>query len=179
MDLTSHLEAILFATAEPMSIKELASLTGKNGSDVRQAAEALEAILRERGIVLLKNGDMLELRTHPSLKEVVERALEEPFTRSIGPAGAEVLSIVLYKGAVSRGEIEQIRGVNSGSVLRLLSVRGLIRKREGEGRFYEATEELLAHLGVVEASALPLYEETRERLRALEEMREVEAHADA
>lgn len=170
MELTHHIEAILFATAEPMSLKELSTITGEEKEEVRKAVEALAVMTRDRGVVLVRSGEMVELRTHQDASSVVEKALEEPFSRTIGPAGVEVLSIILYNGPATRGDIEHIRGVNSGSALRLLSLRGLIQRRgEGESRLYEATTDTLAHFGVTSIEELPDYEETKHRLTTLAE----------
>ena len=170
MELTHQIEAILFATAEPMSLKELATITGSSKDDVKKATEALFMMMRDRGIVLVKSGDMVELRTNGDASGVVSKALEESFSATIGPAGIEVLSIILYHGPLTRGEIEHIRGVNSGSALRLLSLRGLVQRRgEGESRQYEATVEILSHFGVASTEELPDFEETKARLMSLSE----------
>src|SRR6185295_5857915 len=93
--------------------------------------------------------------------------------REVGRAGQEVLSAVLYRGPLTRSEIDFIRGVNSSQTLRTLTMRGLVRKvqnpKDSRSFLYEATTELLATLGVARARDLPDYAEVREKLSKLEE----------
>jgi len=79
----------------------------------------------------------------------------------------------LYRGALSRAQIDFIRGVNSSQTLRTLAMRGLVRKipnpKDERSFLYEPTTELLAELGVSQIADLPEFETIREKLRTLEE----------
>ena len=84
---------------------------------------------------------------------------KEEFSRELGRAGSETLAVVLYRGPVSRREIDQIRGVNSGFILRALLIRGLIERTEsvvGERSFtYKPSLKLFEHLGIRRREDLP------------------------
>jgi segregation and condensation protein B len=72
--------------------------------------------------------------------------------KDLGKAGLETLSIVLYKGPISRADIDYVRGVNSAFILRNLSVRGLITKEDNK---YKPTLDLISHLGIKHIDELP------------------------
>src|SRR3989344_340255 len=79
------------------------------------------------------------------------------FYSELSRASLETLAIILYKGPISRREIDHIRGVNSGLILRSLMIRGLIERTEGTERSYsyKATLKLLEHLGITRREDLP------------------------
>jgi segregation and condensation protein B len=162
----------LFAKAEPVKHAELfsaLSLDAASGQHVlARAAAALDAV----GLALVDDGKEVELRTASTAAALVERIRKEEFSRDIGRAGLETLAIVLYRGPVSRSQIDYVRGVNSSHILRALSMRGLIRRvanpKDERAFLYEPTTELLAHLGVASLSGLPEYAEMRQTIDALE-----------
>ncbi len=158
MELTHKIEAVLLYKNEPVSLKELSKILNASHDDVSAALRELEASYRHRGIVLVSTGEEVSFGTHPDLAKLIEDMQREELSREIGRAGLETLAIVLYKGPVSRREIDYIRGVNSGFILRNLLVRGLVERTEiaGERSYsYKATLELLRHLGVTKKEDLP------------------------
>lgn len=169
-DLAAQLEALLFALGRPLSRKELAQ---KLNAPLDQLELALKELAgRPGGISLIDDGREVELRTSASAAPLIERLRKEEYSREIGRAGLEALSAILYRGPLTRAEIDFIRGVNSSQTLRTLTTRGLVRKiqnpRDERSFLYEATTELLGHLGVTEVSELPDYQTVREKLQALE-----------
>ncbi len=165
------IEALLFALGRPMSKKELSQKLGISQSDIEIALTTLRS--RMGGVVLVDDGITVELRTSPSVTSIIERLRKEEYSRDIGRAGLETLSAILYRGPLTRVEIDFIRGVNSSQILRTLLMRGLVRKtphpRHQRSFLYEPTTELLAHLGITHISDLPNYNETRGKLSILEE----------
>lgn len=161
-NLHAALESALFFKSEPASAKELAALVGAKPDEVRAALKDLQTDYSQRGIVLVSDGEMWSFGTHPAQSALVEKMRKEEFSSELGRAGLETLAIVLYRGPVSRREIDQIRGVNSGFVLRTLLIRGLIERTEsaaGERSFtYKPTLALFEHLGVSSREELPEYE---------------------
>ena len=103
---------------------------------------------------------------------MVEQARKEAFNRSVGRAGLEVLAAILYKGALTRAEVDFLRGVNSSQTLRTLAARGLVRKipnpKDERSFLYEPTTELLSAVGLTHASDLPEYEEVRKKFTDME-----------
>ena len=164
--LEHKIEAVLFFRNEPVGLAELSKLLGASEEDLRSAISHLQTEYEERGIVIVVNGDEVSLGTHPDVSELIETMQKEELSRELGRAGLETLSIVLYRGPVSRREIDHIRGVNSGFILRTLLVRGLIERAESDGDpstvlragrsySYKATLKLFQYLGVTKKEDLP------------------------
>ena len=169
-NVANHIEALLFAFG-PMSRAELSKKLSAGSEELEQGIAALAARLAG-GIALVDDGHMLELRTAPAAAEAVERAVKEENSRDIGKAGLEALAAIVYRGPLTRAEIDFIRGVNSSQTLRTLTMRGLVRRVENpkdERSFlYEPTTELLAQLGVASRSQVPEYDSVRAKLEQLE-----------
>lgn len=160
-NLESKIEAIIFFKNEPVTVKELSKLLGESGEAVKEALRNLQKFYKDRGIVLASDGEYTSFGTHPHLSEFIQKLQKEEFSRELGRAGLETLAIVLYKGPVSRREIDHIRGVNSSFILRNLLIRGLIERASdlsGERSYiYKATLKLLEYLGVTKLEDLPDY----------------------
>lgn len=152
MTLDARIEAILFWKAEPISISKLATLLEKQEADIRDALEDLEDRLEGRGITLIKNENEVSLVTAPEVSDLIESMTKEELMKDLGKAGLETLSIVLYKGPVTRADIDYVRGVNSAFILRNLSIRGLILK---ENNLYKPSLELISYLGIKKIEDLP------------------------
>ena len=169
-NLAVQLEALLFALGRPASHKELQKMLGTTEPELREALTGLSEA--GRGIVLVDDGVAVELRIAGEASALVERVRKEEYTRDIGKAGMEALAAILYRGPLTRAEVDFIRGVNSSQTLRTLLMRGLVRKtpnpRDERSFLYEPTTELFAELGISRRSELPRFEELRKRLEELE-----------
>jgi segregation and condensation protein B len=165
MNHESRIEAILFYKSEPVSTREVAKLAEVSEKEARAALLGLQEAYKDRGIVLVGDGDQWAFGTHPEHSALIEKLRKEEFSRELGRAGLETLAIILYRGPVSRREIDQIRGVNSGFILRTLLIRGLIERTDpstssGQGvsdrsYFYKPTLALFEHLGLKKREELP------------------------
>ena len=166
--LEQKLEAILFYKNEPLTIKELAKLTEKDEKEIREALKNLSKSLEGRGICLIQTEKEVSLATAPEMKELIEKIARDEMSSEIGRAGLETLSIILYKGPISRKEIDYIRGVNSTFILRNLSIRGLVEKEPDpqDQRIYryKAALPLLAHLGLKNVEELPEFANLKEKV---------------
>ena len=162
LTLEAQIEAILFWKAEPLTIPELARVLARTEAEINQALETLTTKIADQGIALIHNNDEIMLGTSPQAGELIERLTKEELSREIGKAGLETLTVILYRGSVSRAEIDYIRGVNSSFILRNLLVRGLIDKisnpADARSFLYRPTFELLAWLGVKDPAELPDYQ---------------------
>ncbi len=171
-ELVSSIEALLFACSRPFSREELSRMLDVSGEDVEAALAALSENTKDRGVSLVDDGKVVELRTTASTAGVIERIRKEEFSRDIGRAGLEALAAILYRGPLSRAEVDFIRGVNSSQTLRTLLTRGLIRKiqnpKDERSFLYEPTTEVYAELGLTTRSELPSYTEVRQKLADLE-----------
>jgi segregation and condensation protein B len=168
MNLTQKIEGYLFYTGEAVATKKLAKVFAASEGEVRDALAALETALLGRGIVLMKNGDEVMLATHPEMSDVIldikKRELSDPLSK----AALETLTIILYKDGATKPEIDFIRGVNSGFMLRNLLVRGLIEKipNEDDKRVtkYRATFDTMRYLGISAIAELPHFDHFREEI---------------
>jgi segregation and condensation protein B len=160
---SAQLEAVLFQQAEPLTFTKLAKLLSWPVEEVRAAAGELSEILTNHGLILIENGEELALGTAPSVAPVLEQIAKAELAGPVGKAGLETLAIILYRGPISRPEIDYIRGVNSSFIIRHLLIRGLIKRspKPSDNRtyVYESTVELLAHLGIDKKENLPRYGE--------------------
>lgn len=170
-ELSIQLEALLFALGRPLSKDEIANKLSVSKDDLAEAIADLKQHVR--GIVLVDDGKVLELRTSPKSAELIEQVRKEEYSRDIGRAGLETLAAILYRGPLTRSEIDFIRGVNSSQTLRTLTMRGLVRKlpnpKDERSFLYEPTTELLSQLGVEEVRDLPDFSDVRTKLQQLEE----------
>ncbi len=164
------IEALLFFKNEPITVKKIAAAIEKTEKEVEDALAQIEASFATRGIRLMRNGNEVMLATAPEASDLIAKITKEELTRDLGKAGLEVLSIILYKGPISRREIDYIRGVNSNFIVRNLLVRGLVEKtesKEGERSFtYKPTFELLSYMGINKIEDMPEYTNMQKELGA-------------
>jgi segregation and condensation protein B len=166
MNLDALIEAVLFATAQPMSVKKLGEAVSRDVKDVEEALKTLESRLQESGsgTMLVRSGQMAELVTSPDAAGVVRAVLKQETYGELSKPSLETLAILAYRGPLTRPEIEQIRGVQSSLILRNLLLRGLIEQRE-DARLgqpmYAVTVAFYKHLGLSGAPELPDYETLR------------------
>lgn len=159
MQLENKIEAILLFKNEPVSVKEVCKALSTRAEEVRAAIKSLQDFYRDRGIVIVFDGESASFGTHPDVSSLIDQMQKDEYSRELGRAGLETLAIVLYKGPVSRREIDYIRGVNSAYILRTLLIRGLVERTEGQSGersfTYKPTLKLLEHLGVSRLEDLP------------------------
>lgn len=162
LSLDAKIEALLFYKGEPVSFKDIAKALNVTDEEVKNSIETLKEKLTKRGLSLVLNDREVMLGTTPELSSFFEELRKEELNKELSRASLETLSIVLYKENVSRADIDYIRGVNSGFILRNLQVRGLVDKKsnpkDSRVSFYSPSLELLSHLGVSKVSELPDYE---------------------
>ena len=161
--LRAKIESILFICGEPISEKRLGKVLKADQEDIQQALRKLQADCAARGVRLLEKSGEWQFVTAPESSDIVETLIKAEYSENLSRAALEVLSIVAYKGPLTRAEVEFIRGVNSVYSLRNLLMRGLIEKREnekdGRSHLYSVTFDFLRHFGLADAKELPQYEE--------------------
>ncbi len=170
MDKKTEIEAILLFKNEPVTLKELSQILNESVENIKKLVEELQEEYKDRGIVLVGDGESVELGTNPKLSSLIEAMQKEEVEKSLGRAGLETLSIILYKGPVSRREIDYIRGVNSSFIIRNLLIRGLVERTEskdaGRGYSYKPTLDLLKHLGLKSRENLPEFKTALEKIES-------------
>jgi len=172
MTLDQKIEAILFFKAEPVSLKKIGQMLGVEEDDIKQGLTDLEEKLSGRGIKILYKDDKVMLGTAPEMGEIIETIIKEELSKDLGKAGLETLSIVLYRGPITRSNIDYIRGVSSTFILRNLLVRGLVERvsnpEDQRSFLYKPTFELLSYLGISRVEDLPEYENVKKETEAFE-----------
>lgn len=171
-NLEKEIEAVLFFKGEPMHVKELALLTDSTVADVTISLKVLSEVLATRGITLVSNNEEYSLVTSPLVSSVIERVVKEELNKELSAASLETVSIIAYKGLVTRKEIEYIRGVNSSFSLRALLIRGLIErevsKLDERIFLYKPSTDLLLHLGINSIDELPEWKSIQDEIRKVE-----------
>lgn len=175
---SAHLQAVLFAAGEPVRKKRLLEILDISASELTEAAETLSAVLDDHGLALVETEDEFELRTAPEAAGIVKKLRESELSRDLGKASLETLAMIVYRGSATRGEIDWVRGVNSGAAIRSLTMRGLIERTEDAAdkrrARYKPTVDALAHLGVRRKEDLPRYEEFTQTIAEQEAKAEAE-----
>ena len=163
MELSSQIEAVLFYKAEPMKKTALAELFSVSQEEIEQALGRLSETLGSHSIRLTTTDTMVQLVTAPEVNELIEQVRKDELSNDIGKAGAETLAIILYRGPLSRIEIDRVRGVNSAFIIRNLLIRGLIERRphptDSRSFTYAISPELLNNLGIGKREELPEFSE--------------------
>lgn len=155
------LEALLFAAGRPIKVSTLPKLLGVDHVAVRGAIDTIAAHLNSEGsgIRLFESETEVALVTSPDASEAVRDFLRKDVMGELTKPSLETLSIVAYRGPVTKAEIEQIRGVNCSLILRNLMIRGLVEEVAVERETgYAVTVDLLQLLGVDRADRLPEYD---------------------
>jgi len=163
-DLVRAVEAVLFASEQPLGLDEIRAHVGAE-ADVAGALARLAQDYAGRGVELVMRGERWHFQTAADLAHLLRRDREE--SRKLSRAGVETLAIVAYHEPVTRAEIEAIRGVQiSKGTLDVLMEAGWIRpagRREVPGRplTYATTAAFLSHFGLESRRDLPGIEDLR------------------
>ena len=160
--LRGRIEAILFVAGEAVTIRELAKALQSEESLVIKELNGLrdEYDFEQRGFLLKRFGDKVQLATRPLYAPDVLRMLQPVQQQSLSQAAMETLAVVAYKQPVTRAEVEQIRGVKCDYSLQSLISKGLIRetgRKDTIGRpiLFGTTDEFLSHFGLEDLDSLP------------------------
>jgi len=174
--LKSILESLLFAAGEPVSLARMqAALDDPARAEIQQALAAMttEYAAQNRGLRLEEVAGGYQLRTLKEHAPYVRRLLAARPPRLSRPL-LETVAIIAYRQPITRPELEQLRGVDSGGVLETLLERRMIKiagRKEAPGRpiIYATTPEFLETFGLKDLDGLPDLKEFREIERAVEQ----------
>lgn len=161
-DTVAALEAILFVTDAPVPSGELAEVLEVPHLEIEEALKNLDTRLAERGsgLCLRNTAGGWRLYTRPEAYPFLERFASSATARRLSGAALEVLAVVAYRQPVSRGQINEIRGVDSDSALRTLERLGLVAEAgrlssPGNPAVYRTTDLFLERLGINSVDQLP------------------------
>jgi segregation and condensation protein B len=170
-DLKAIIEALIFASPEPVTLKALAKLLDTEPKeDIAAAIDALKQDYdRPGGLQIVEVAGGYQIVTRPELHEWVRRLFHERTTQKLSVAALETLAVIAYKQPVTGPEVAEIRGVNTVGVLSTLMERKLVKivgRKQVVGRpfLYGTTREFLQRFGLNDLSDLPKVEDMSELL---------------
>lgn len=168
------IEAILFASGEPVPVSRIAEALELEESEVRYLAEGLmERYLRqEGGIALHRLDDAYQLCSDAAYAGYVRKAMDIRRNTPLSQAAMEVLAVVAYNQPVTKAFVEQVRGVDCGAVMQGLMTKGLIEERgrlelPGRPLLYGTTPHFLLSFGLQTLEDLPPLPDNEEELPIL------------
>lgn len=166
-ELRNIIETLLFVSETPLSIDRIKSVVSADAKTVKDTLSRLASEYEKRngGFFLMEVAGGYQIRTKPEYAEWVKK-LVQPNPLRMSKAALETLTIIAYKQPVIRSEIEHIRGVDSGGILRMLLELKLIRvlgRKEIPGRplIYSTTKRFLEVFGLKDLRDLPTPEEIK------------------
>ncbi len=174
-------EAVLFACGEPIETEKLAAAAEMEKETAERMVERLNDRYAEQGsaIVIGKLDDSYQMMTRPEFARYIKTALETRSRAPLSPAAMEVLAIVAYNQPVTRGFVDQVRGVDSGGVVRSLVERDLLeehgRLNDVPGRpiAYRTTDNFLRCFKLNSLEDLPVIPNSTDQI-TLEEYEDAE-----
>lgn len=166
-ELKPIIEALIYVSEEPITLKQLAAiLEGESADDIQAAVEQLSAEFNSRGggLEVRQLAGGYRITTRPELSEYVRRYLKSQPSARLSLAALETLAVIAYKQPITIPEILEIRGVTSTSAIKTLLDRRLIVARGhkpvvGRPMLYGTSKEFLIHFGLNDLSELPNLED--------------------
>ena len=160
------IEGILFSMGESVELEKIA---GTLGLDQKKTKDLIDEMRNEweeqkRGVTITELDGAYQMCTRPEIYEYLIKIAKQPKRRVLTDVLLETLSIIAYKQPITRGEIEELRGVNTSYILNALQEKGLITeagRKEALGRpiLYATSEEFLRHFGLSSTKDLPVLPE--------------------
>lgn len=170
--LEQKIESLLFFKNEPVSFSWLSQRLGTSVELIKETIAGMERYYKNRGISLIVTTEAAALMTSESGQEIIQSLVNTKEEKELSKQAIETLSIIMYKGASTKSEIDYIRGVNSVFILRNLLIRGLVTKRANKddkrSPFYVPTHDLLSFLGIENISQLPEFDSIQKKMSTIE-----------
>jgi segregation and condensation protein B len=174
METKALIEGLLFISGKPMSTAKLAEILKKEKKEITAAADELMKQYNEpdKGIHIQKAGTSYQMATSPKATHIIKDFVKSEQTGELTKPSLETLTIIAYQGPITKAEMEKIRGVNCGLIIRNLLIKGLIETKEDREKMatvYNITFDFLKFLGLDRVEGLPEYEKLNsdENLRKL------------
>lgn len=163
MELSGKITSLLFASPRALSIRRLAELTKAEPAAVEAALDELaqQFNTEHQGINLVRHGSTAQLVTNPLNSQLVTAYLKEEQAGELTRPALETLTIIAYRGPISKIQLDTIRGVNCALILRNLMIKGLVEAKTHKDKYqtsYQVSLEFVRYLGLNQVSDLPDYE---------------------
>ena len=163
------IEALLFASPEPLTQKKLSFIFNRDIPDLKLSVERLNSFYNKnsQSVEIINVAGGYQLRTKQEFSIFIKKLFNNNFQNSISQAALESLSIIAYKQPVSKSSIESIRGVDCSGVIKTLLKKSLIQikgRDDGPGRalLYKTSKEFLISFGIDKLGDLPKLKEINE-----------------
>jgi segregation and condensation protein B len=161
--LVRKIESLLFVASRPLNLKKITEEVGGEKNEVGQALEEFseESAKQSRGVQVMEIDGEYQMSTNPDSSKMVKNFLKDEITGELTRPALETLTIVAYRGPISKPELEQIRGVNCSLILRNLMIKGLVEAKaadKGGEALYNITFDFMRYLGIKKTSELPDYD---------------------
>ncbi len=166
-DLISQLEALLFVAAKPLQIKDLATLTKAKPDEVTAALAELSSQCQEsgRGVRLVRQGNSCQMVSAPEYAALIKEFIKDETMGELSKPSLEALTIIAYRGPITKFDLDRIRGVNCALILRNLLLHGLIEATQDKKKnetYYSVTLDFIRFLGISDTAHLPDYDKLRQ-----------------
>jgi segregation and condensation protein B len=163
MSLKSQIESLLFIAAKPLSLNDLNKILSKDKKDIKKALIELRDIYHqnESGLQIIEQSKKYQMVSSADNAKLVQKYLEDETSGELSQPSLEALTIIAYRGPISKIELEHIRGVNCSLIIRNLLLRGLIEEKNsasGEDKIYNVSLDFIRFLGIESIEQLPDYE---------------------
>ena len=160
MNLKNQIESLLFISHKPLAVAELSKLLAVEKIEVENSLNELisEYQARAGGMEILKIEEKYQMSASGENAELIAKFLNTEMAGDLTKPSLETLTIIAYRGPISKVELELIRGINCSMILRNLLMRGLIESKEDKDRgviVYQITFEFLKYLGISSINELP------------------------
>lgn len=162
--LEAKIEAILFVSNKPLTIKSVAEICEVKFAEAEKAIEVLceKYSADSSAFVLIDNGKTILLATKPEMAKLVSALTTSEYFGELTRPQIETLAIIAYRQPVAKSELELLRGINCSLILRNLALRDLIMDEKGvkPGEiYYRLSIEAMKYLGLKNVAELPDYAE--------------------
>lgn len=162
-NLKSKIESLLFVASRPLGLKKISELAGGEREEVKKCLGELMGECREngRGVQIMEIDGEYQMATSSESSKMVKDFLKDEMTGELTRPALETLTIIAYRGPISKPDLEQIRGVNCSLILRNLMIKGLAEVKtsdKGGEALYNITFDFLRYLGLQKVRDLPDYD---------------------
>lgn len=163
MPVKSKIESLLFISSKPMAANQIADLLKVDKKEIIKSADELLADYKNNnaGVQIIKDGQKYQMASSPENSKIIQDFIKDEIDGELSRPSLEALTIIAYRGPVSKIDLDRIRGVNCSLILRNLLLRGLIEekfdKKKNES-YYKISFDFIRFLGLNDIKDLPDYE---------------------
>ncbi len=170
------LVALLLFIGGSVRVSTIAAYLDTTEEAVLAEVASIRPALNSFGLAIIEQGGELALGTSADTAQLIEKIRRDELEGPLGKAGLETLAVIMYRGAVTRADIEYVRGVNVSTALRSLMIRGLIERiqhpQDQRTFLYQITTEVPAYFGVERIEDIPDFATKKAEIDAIYTARE-------